>query len=177
MGFFKEIWKRIKYDLPDQKFKLRIFVRYYFYNPSYRVLLNYRLGKYFYSTDFYLLRQLSAIYKMKMMTKRNCQIAYSAEIGKNIIIAHPFGIVIGDEAVIKDNVKIFQQVTLGSHGKKGMDFQYPTIEPGAVLYAGAKIIGSVTVGENAVVGANCVVNIDVPKNTVAVGIPCRIIQK
>ncbi|ERM80694.1 hypothetical protein P872_21560 [Rhodonellum psychrophilum GCM71 = DSM 17998] len=87
------------------------------------------------------------------------------------------GIVIGDKVIIKDNVMIFQQVTFGSHGKKGLIKNYPTIEDGVKIYAGAKIIGGITIGKNAIIGANAVVNIDVPADCVAVGIPCKIIQK
>jgi len=112
-----------------------------------------------------------------LIVKRHCDFSYKAKIGKNLRLPHPFGIVIGDGAVIKDNVTIFQQVTLGSHGKKDQEMKYPVIETGAKIYAGAKIIGGVTVGRDAIVGANSVVNIDVPPGATAVGIPCRIINK
>ena len=92
-------------------------------------------------------------------------------------MGHPIGIVIGDGVIIKDNVTIFQQVTLGSHGKKGESFSYPIVEEGAKIYAGAKIIGGVVIGKKAIVGANAVVNINVPDHALAVGIPCKIIEK
>ncbi len=72
---------------------------------------------------------------------------------------------------------IFQQATLGSHGKKTEEMSYPIIESGVKIYAEAKIIGGVTVGENAIIGTNAVVNIDVPTGSIAVGIPCKIINK
>jgi len=87
---------------------------------------------------------------------------------------HPIGVIIGDGVVIKDNVMIFQQVTLGSHGKRTEEMRYPVIESGVKIYAGAKIIGGVTIGENAIIGANSVVNVDVPAGATAVGIPCKI---
>ena len=90
-------------------------------------------------------------------------------------LPHPIGIVVGDGVIIRDNVKIWHQVTLGSHGKKGEPLAYPIIEDGVKVFAGAKIIGGVIIGENAVIGANSVVNIDVPKSTTAIGIPCKLI--
>jgi len=111
-----------------------------------------------------------------MIVKRNCDISYNATIGKNLRLPHPIGIVIGDGVIIKDNVMVFQQVTFGSHGKKNQSLSYPIVENNVKIFAGAKIIGGITIGENAIIGANAVVNIDVPANTKAVGIPCRIIR-
>jgi serine O-acetyltransferase len=111
------------------------------------------------------------------MYKWSCDISYDIIIGKRVVFGHPVGIVIGNKTIIEDDVRIWQNVTLGSHGKQGEVKKYPIIKRRAKLYAGCKIIGGVTVGENAVVGANSVVNIDVPANSVAVGIPCKIFQK
>ncbi|WP_339367512.1 serine O-acetyltransferase [Thalassoporum mexicanum] len=87
---------------------------------------------------------------------------------------HPFCVVIGEAVKIGDHVKIFQQVTIGSHGRTGLDKQYPKIMDQVILYAGAQVIGDLTVGKHAVVGANAVVLEDVPDYGVAVGIPARI---
>jgi serine O-acetyltransferase len=167
----------IKNDIPESRITLKILFINYLYNPSFRVLLNHRLGKHFYKSNNFFLRQLGIYYKVKMITKRNCDFSYNSIIGKNLKMPHPIGVVIGDGVVIKNNVTVFQQVTFGSHGKKSIELAYPVIEDGVKIYAGAKIIGGITIGENAVIGANSVVNIDVPPNTVAVGIPCRIIPK
>ncbi|WP_375583726.1 serine O-acetyltransferase [Cyclobacterium xiamenense] len=114
--------------------------------------------------------------RYRMLVKWNCDISYSSKIGRNLHLPHPIGIVIGEGAVIHDDVTIFQNVTLGSHGKSGEKLTYPTIERGATIYAGAIIIGGVSIGEGAVIGANSVVNIDVPPFSVAVGIPGRIVS-
>jgi serine O-acetyltransferase len=111
------------------------------------------------------------------MYKWSCDISYNAKIGTGVIFGHPLGIVIGNNAIIEDNVRIWQNVTLGSHGKDNYDKNYPTIKQGAKIFAGAIIIGNVTVGKNAVVAANAVVNIDVPDDSIAVGIPCKILVK
>ena len=176
MCSFNETILEIKEDLPAS-INLRSFLINFFYNPRFRVLLNFRLGKYFASKNNFLLRQFGIYYKKRMIVKRSCDISYRSKIGKKLSLPHPIGVVIGDDVVIKDNVIIFQQVTLGSHGRKGETFSYPIIEDNVKIYAGAKIIGGVRIGENSVIGANTVVNIDVPSNSTAVGIPCRILQK
>ncbi|MBC6369212.1 hypothetical protein DDT91_20660 [Algoriphagus sp. AK58] len=112
-----------------------------------------------------------------MYIKRSCQIDYSAVIGRNVKFAHPIGIVIGKNVIIGNNVKIWQNVTFGSHGKNALKKNYPVIKDNVRIFAGAKIIGGITIGENATIGANSVVNIDVPANATAVGIPCKILVK
>jgi len=177
MDLLRKTLTDIKNDFPNGKVTLRLFIANYLYSPRFRVLLNHRLGKYFYRSNYFIFRQIGIRYKTQLIVKRNCYISYNADIGKNLRMPHPIGIVIGDGVVIKDNVMVFQQVTFGSHGKKDEKMQYPIIESGVRIYAGAKIIGGVKIGENAVVGANSVVNIDVPANTTAVGIPCKILYK
>lgn len=177
MASLRKTLAEIKGDLPIGRFMLKTIIINYFYCPRFRVLLNHRIGKFFFKSRWFLFRQIGSYYRIKLITKRNCDISYNAIIGRNVRMPHPIGIVIGDGVVIKDNVMIFQQVTFGSHGRKGREMNYPTIEKGVKIYAGAKIVGGITIGENAIIGANAVVNIDVPANTVAVGIPCKIIQK
>ncbi len=177
MNSLKQTLLEIKEDLPSSKFSIKSFIRNYFYSPRFRILLNHRIGKYFSRSPNFLLRQIGNYYKIQLIVKRNCDISYNSKIGKNLRLPHPIGIVIGDGVVIKNNVMIFQQVTFGSHGKKGSEKTYPIIENGVKIFAGAKIIGGITIGENAIVGANAVVNISVPPNSIAVGIPCRIMTK
>ncbi|MRH99161.1 hypothetical protein GH721_01330 [Kriegella sp. EG-1] len=176
MRRLKETLIIIKNEIRPNNFFLKAFFLDYFYSPQFRILLNHHLGKYLAKSRFFLFRHLAAYYKSRLVSKRNCDISYSSTIGENLSMPHPIGIVIGDKVVIKDNVTIFQQVTLGSHGKSGQRNKYPVLENGVKVYAGAKIIGGITIGANAIVGTNAVVNIDVPTNSVAVGIPCRIIK-
>ncbi|WP_398454937.1 serine O-acetyltransferase [Sphingobacterium thalpophilum] len=164
----------IRDDLPTKNRGVYSFLQSYLYNASFRVLLNHRIGKYFFFSGNFVLRQLALRYKYKLITKRGCDISYKAVLGKGIKLPHPIGIVIGEGVIIKDYVMIFQQVTFGSHGKKGKDFEYPIIESHAKLFAGAKIIGGVTVGEYSIVGANTLVNKDVTSHSVAYGIPCKV---
>ena len=99
----------------------------------------------------------------------------AATIGCRVFIDHGVGVVIGETAVIKDDVLIYQQVTLGgvslSKGKR-----HPTVESHALIGAGAKILGNITIGEGAKIGANSLVIKDVPAGTTAVGIPARILS-
>jgi len=99
-----------------------------------------------------------------------------AEIGKRVFIDHGTGVVIGETAVIEDDVLIYQGVTLGgvslSAGKR-----HPTIKKGAVLGAGAKILGNIIVGEYSKIGANSVVVKEVPDCSTAIGIPAHVIEK
>lgn len=148
----------------------------YFFNASFRLMLNYRLGRYFKSANNGIARIIGRRYKYRQETFRNCDISYEAVIGDRVKFMHPIGIVIGENVIIHDNVKIWQQVTLGSHGKKGEGVSYPEIFEGVKIFAGAKIIGGIKVGANSTIGANSVVLHDVPENAVVAGVPAKIIK-
>ena len=100
----------------------------------------------------------------------------AATIGKRVFIDHGTGVVIGETAVIEDDVLIYQGVTLGgvslNSGKR-----HPTIKQGAVLGAGAKILGNIEIGEYSKIGANSVVVKEVPSCSTAIGIPAHVIEK
>lgn len=97
-----------------------------------------------------------------------------AKIGRRFFIDHGMGVVIGETCEIGDNVTVYQGVTLGGTGKeKGK--RHPTIEDNALIATGAKVLGSITVGENAKIGAGSVVLKDVPPSSTVVGIPGRVV--
>jgi len=97
-----------------------------------------------------------------------------AVIGRNFFIDHGMGTVIGETCEIGDDVTLFQGVTLGGTGKeKGK--RHPTLKDHVVVAAGAKVLGSITLGEHSKVGANAVVITDVPAYSTAVGVPARIV--
>ena len=97
-----------------------------------------------------------------------------AAIGKNLFIDHGMGVVIGETAIIEDNVSMYHGVTLGAHAKCQLnDRRHPHIQSGVILGAGAKVLGCITVGHNAKVGANAVVIDDVKDDTTVVGIPAK----
>jgi serine O-acetyltransferase len=176
MEHHSNFFEAIKSEFPNGKIKFTLIIKYFLLNPKFCLMLNYHVGKRFSKSRFFVNRQIGRYLKTRMILKRGCDISYNAQIGNNLKLPHPLGIVIGEGVVVRDNVKIFQNVTLGSHGRSGVGQKYPIVEPGVRIYAGAIIIGGVTIGENAIIGANAVVNIDVPPNTIAVGIPCRILK-
>ena len=103
-----------------------------------------------------------------------CLLPYKAKIGKNVHFNHlGMGIIISPEAVIGNNVKINQHVTVGGNGVGGC----PVISDNAYIGAGAKVLGAIRIGNGAKIGANAVVLCDVPDGMTAVGIPARIVQK
>jgi serine O-acetyltransferase len=97
-----------------------------------------------------------------------------AKIGRRFFIDHGMGVVIGETCEIGDNVTIYQGVTLGGTGKeKGK--RHPTIKDNVLIATGAKVLGSITVGENSKIGGGSVVLIEVPPNSTVVGIPGRVV--
>jgi len=97
-----------------------------------------------------------------------------ATIGRRVFIDHGVGVVIGETAVIGNDVIIYQQVTLGGV-RTSKDKRHPTIGNNVVVGAGAKVLGNISVGDGAKIGANSVVIKDVPMHATAIGIPARVI--
>jgi serine O-acetyltransferase len=96
-----------------------------------------------------------------------------ATLGKRLMLPHPNGVVIHEDAVVGDDCMIMQQVTIGMIG----DGEVPTIGNDVYIGAGAKIIGKVMVGDGARIGANAVVTRDVPANCTAIGVPARMVER
>ncbi|MCW8132972.1 MAG: indole-3-glycerol phosphate synthase TrpC [Planctomycetota bacterium] len=97
-----------------------------------------------------------------------------AQFGRGIFIDHANGVVIGETAVVGDNVTMLHQVTLGGTGKEGGK-RHPTVEEGVLLSAGSKILGNIVVGKNSKIGAGSVVVKAVPPESTVVGIPGRVV--
>ena len=97
-----------------------------------------------------------------------------SKIGKGIFIDHATGLVVGETAVIEDNVSILHGVTLGGTGKAGGD-RHPKIRYGVLIGAGAKILGNIEVGHCAKVAAGSVVLAPVPHNKTVAGVPARVV--
>ena len=99
-----------------------------------------------------------------------------AEIGSRFFIDHGMGVVIGETAIIGDDVLLYQGVTLGGTGiQKGK--RHPTVGNNVVIGAGAKVLGNITIGESSYIGANAVVIKDVPPKSTVVGVPGRVTKQ
>jgi len=99
-----------------------------------------------------------------------------ATIGRRFFIDHGMGVVIGETAEVGDDVLMYHQVTLGGTSLDKVK-RHPTVGNGVLIGMGAKIIGAITVGDNARIGANAVVTRDVPENATVVGIPGKVVKK
>jgi serine O-acetyltransferase len=100
----------------------------------------------------------------------------AAQIGRRLFIDHGMGVVIGETAIVGDDVTIYQGVTLGGTGKE-RGKRHPTIGNNVVIGAGAKILGNITIGENCRIGAGSVVLRDVPANSTVVGVPGHVVLR
>lgn len=133
----------------------------------------YRIAHWLWRREHYLLgRWLSQF--GRFLT--GIEIHPGAKIGNGLFIDHGMGVVIGETCEIGDNVTIYQGVTLGGTGKeKGK--RHPTIGNNVLIASGAKILGSMTIGDNSKIGAGSVVLQEVPPNSTVVGIPGRIVMQ
>ncbi|MEQ8803557.1 MAG: serine O-acetyltransferase, partial [Haliea sp.] len=100
----------------------------------------------------------------------------AAKLGHGILLDHATGVVIGETAVVGNNVSILQSVTLGGTGKEDGD-RHPKIGNGVLISAGAKILGNIRVGDGAKVGAGSVVLDEVPPHTTVAGVPAKVVGR
>lgn len=142
-----------------------------FLYPSFWAILKYRRAhKLYLKKHFYRARRIS----QRTARKTGIEIHPGATIGEGLFIDHGHGVVIGETAILGDNVTLYQGVTLGGTGKE-QGKRHPTIGNNVLIGAGAKILGSFTIGDNCKIGAGSVVLKDVPSNSTVVGVPGRII--
>lgn len=119
-------------------------------------------------------RTLAQFFQNQISVTLGVDLHPAARVGSGIMLDHATGIVIGETAVVEDDVSILHSVTLGGTGKTGGN-RHPTIRRGVLLSAGCKIIGNIEVGVNAKVGAGSVVLNDVPPNVTVAGIPAKVV--
>ena len=140
--------------------------------PGIHAVLFHKISHFLYKKEhFFLARLISQI--TRFLT--GIEIHPGAKIGKRFFIDHGMGVVIGETAEIGDDVMMYHQVTLGGTGKE-CGKRHPTVKNGVTIAAGSKILGAITIGENAKIGANSVVLKNVPANATVVGIPARIVR-
>ena len=143
------------------------------YFKGFQALVCYRLSHHLWIED----RKDFALYLQSLVAEKfSVDIHPAAKIGSGILLDHATSFVAGETAVIHDNVSILHEVTLGGTGKDRGD-RHPKIQSGVLLGAGAKVLGNVTIGEGAKVGAGSVVLNDVPPRTSVAGVPAVIIGK
>jgi len=119
-------------------------------------------------------RDLSYYVQMRVSEIFGIDIHPAARIGKGLMIDHAHSIVIGETAVVGDNVSMLHSVTLGGTGKEEED-RHPKIEDGVLIGAGAKVLGNITVGHCSRIAAGSVVLMDVPPCVTVAGVPARIV--
>lgn len=168
IGYIKEEMQIIKERDPAIKTPFEVFLY-----PSFHAIIRYRIAhKLFMKKHFFLARWFS----QRTARKTGIEIHPGATIGKGLFIDHGHGVVIGETAVVGDNVTLYQGVTLGGTGKE-CGKRHPTIGSNVMISAGAKILGSFSVGENSKIGAGSVVLSEVPPNCTVVGVPGRIVKR
>ncbi len=171
MGFWKHIkeeFEVIKERDPAIKSPLEVLLY-----PSFRVMLSYRKAhRQYLKGHYFRARRIS----QKAARKTGIEIHPGASIGKGFFIDHGSGVIIGETTIIGDNVTLYQGVTLGGTGKE-TGKRHPTLCDNVMVSAGAKVIGSFTVGENSKIGAGSVVLEEVPPNCTVVGVPGRIVKR
>ena len=167
VSFVKEEIEVIRERDPAIKSTMEVFLY-----PSFNVMLHYRVAhKLYLKKHYFLARWIS----QRAVRKTGIEIHPGATIGKGLFIDHGSGVIIGETAILGNNVTLYQGVTLGGTGKeKGK--RHPTLEDNVMVSAGAKVIGSFTVGKNSKIGAGSVVIEEVPPNCTVVGVPGRIVR-
>ena len=144
-----------------------------FLYPSFKVMLHYRAAHRLYEKGhFFLARWVS----QRAARKTGIEIHPGAKIGKGLFIDHGNGVIIGETTIIGDNVTLYQGVTLGGTGKEHGK-RHPTIGSNVMISAGAKVLGSFTIGDNSKIGAGSVVLSEVPPNSTVVGVPGRVVKR
>ena len=157
---------------PAAKSKLSLVLTY----PGVKALFFHRIANFFSVAKFDLIARIISQFS-RFLT--GIEIHPRAKIGKNLFIDHGMGVVIGETSEIGDNVTIYHMVTLGgiapsinSNDQRNIK-RHPTIEDEVVIGSGAQVLGPVTVGRCAKIGANAVITKDVPEKAVMVGIPAK----
>lgn len=148
-------------------------ILFFFSGLAFRLRINLKLMSYFNRKGY---KKLAQLVSNRIQRKFCIFISHNACLSNTVKFPHPTGIVIGDGVIVGQDVRIFQNVTLG--GAKIGDAQknnYPEIGDGTVIFAGAVIVGKVKIGRDCVIGANSVVLNDVPDHSMAVGAPARVV--
>lgn len=166
-SLIKEDFSNVKRNDPALHSTFELFFNY----PGLWALLFHRIAHWLYLKGLrFIPRLISAIGMFLTMI----DIHPGATLGRRVFIDHGVGVVIGETAIIGNDVIIYQQVTLGGV-RTSRDKRHPTLGNNVVVGAGAKVLGNILIGDGVKIGANSVVVKDVPMGATAVGIPARVI--
>lgn len=167
ISYIKEEIQVIRERDPAIKSNMEVFLY-----PSFKAIISYRIAhKLYLKKHYFLARWIS----QRAVRKTGIEIHPGAKIGKGLFIDHGSGVIIGETAELGDNVTLYQGVTLGGTGKE-QGKRHPTLKDNVMVSAGAKVLGSFTIGENSKIGAGSVVLKEVPPNCTVVGVPGRVVK-
>lgn len=166
-----KFWDVVKADLQANAGhrNMKKLIPAFLFNPGFATIFLHRIATHY---NRGRLKRLGIIVWRWNVTRSGCHINLASDIAPGVFLPHPVGIVIGEGVKIGTGATIYQTVTIG----KTASPQYPVIGEGATLYPNAIVIGPITVGANAIVGAASVVTKDVPARGIVAGNPARLIR-
>ncbi len=168
------MWKLLKEDIDvifEQDPAARSYIEVMLTYAGLHAIWAHRLAHFFFKKKlFFIARAISQV--SRFFT--GIEIHPGAVIGRRLFIDHGMGVVVGETCEIGNDVTLYQGVTLGGTGKE-RGKRHPTLADNVLVATGAKVLGSITVGENSKVGAGSVVLKDVPANSTVVGIPGKVV--
>lgn len=141
--------------------------------PGLKAVRSHRRAHWFYKHNLHFFARLIS---QRTARKTNIEIHPGATIGRRLFIDHGTGVVIGETAVIGDDVTLYQGVTLGGTGKD-IGKRHPTVGSGVMIGAGAKVLGPFSIGDNTKIAAGSLVLHEIPENCTAVGAPARVVKR
>lgn len=159
--FFKNLYKTIKEKDPAIHSKLEVILY-----PFFKAYIFYKIAHFFYKHKMFFLARLFSEWGKK---RTGIEIHPGASIASSFFIDHGVGVVIGETAIIGNNVMLYHGVTLGGTGKD-KNKRHPTVKDNVTIGAGAIVLGNITIGENSTIGAGAIVLKDVPASTTVVGL-------
>ena len=168
IGNIKEEIKIIRERDPAIHSSMEVFLY-----PSFKAMLHYRVAHWLYVRGHYFWARWVS---QRAVRKTGIEIHPGAKIGKGLFIDHGNGVIIGETTIVGDNVTLYQGVTLGGTGKEHGK-RHPTIGDNVMISAGAKVLGSFTIGANSKIGAGSVVLNEVPPGSTVVGVPGRVVKR
>ena len=171
MGIIKSIREEVKI-IRERDPAIHSSMEVFLY-PSFKAILHYRAAHRLYVKGHYFWARWIS---QRAVRKTGIEIHPGAKIGKGLFIDHGNGVIIGETAVIGDNVTLYQGVTLGGTGKEHGK-RHPTVGDNVMISAGAKVLGSFTIGAHSKIGAGSVVLSEVPPGSTVVGVPGRVVRR